>query len=210
MIDQAASPGSKRTRRTRADVVDAALGILDDQGLPDLTMRRLAEVLGVQPSALYWHFDSKQALLAAVSERILAPLAQTTTVEPATLVAAASNLGVSLRECLLAHRDGAELVSSSLALGLVPPPLHGPLTHVATSGGAPAQIAHTAAEAITHFVIGYVFHEQQRAFAASLGVVGVPGAPHETHDDDPAAAEFTAVLDLIGAGLDAALADSRV
>ncbi len=197
MADQGARPGAKRTRRTRADVVDAALGILDDQGLPDLTMRRLADVLGVQPSALYWHFDSKQALLAAVSERILAPLAEQAVAER-SFVAAAAALGTGLRQCLLAHRDGAELVSSSLALGLVAPPLHDPLARAADAAGAPAEVARTAAEAITHFVIGYVFHEQQRAFAASLGVVG-PGAVGQAPDDD--AAEFAAVLDLIGAGL---------
>ncbi|WP_233189149.1 TetR/AcrR family transcriptional regulator, partial [Subtercola sp. Z020] len=60
-------------RHTRAGVVDAALRILDDQGLPDLTMRHLAAALDVQPSALYWHFPNKQTLLAAVADRIVAP-----------------------------------------------------------------------------------------------------------------------------------------
>ncbi|MFD0787128.1 TetR family transcriptional regulator, partial [Micromonospora azadirachtae] len=59
-------------RNSRDDVIEAALGILDQQGLPDLTMRHLAATLGIQPSGLYWHFPNKQALLAAVSDRIIA------------------------------------------------------------------------------------------------------------------------------------------
>ena len=51
-----------------------ALQLLDEYGLPDLTMRNLATALGIQPSALYWHFPNKQALLAAVSAKILAPV----------------------------------------------------------------------------------------------------------------------------------------
>ena len=44
-----------------ADIVtSAALRILADFGLGDLTMRRLARELDVQPSALYWHVADKQ------------------------------------------------------------------------------------------------------------------------------------------------------
>ena len=52
-------------------MVDAAVGILQDFGMGDLYMRRVAAVLGVQASALYWHVPDKQSLLArvAVSQR---------------------------------------------------------------------------------------------------------------------------------------------
>ena len=55
------------------DVVDAATSLLDDYGIADLTMRRLARELNVTPGALYWHFANKQQLLGAVADRILAP-----------------------------------------------------------------------------------------------------------------------------------------
>ena len=57
----------------RRDVVDKATQLLDDYGIADLTMRRLARELGVTPGALYWHFADKQELLGAVSDRILEP-----------------------------------------------------------------------------------------------------------------------------------------
>ena len=58
-------------RNHRGDVVERALHVLDRYGLADLTMRRLATELGVQPSALYHHFPNKQALLAAVADEVL-------------------------------------------------------------------------------------------------------------------------------------------
>ena len=55
-------------RYHRDDVVARALEVLDTYGLGDLTMRRLGTELGVQPSALYHHFATKQLLLAAVAD----------------------------------------------------------------------------------------------------------------------------------------------
>ena len=57
----------------KRDVVDAATALLDNYGIADLTMRRLARELNVSPGALYWHFANKQQLLGAVADRILEP-----------------------------------------------------------------------------------------------------------------------------------------
>ena len=55
----------------KRDVVEAATTLLDNYGIADLTMRRLARELDVSPGALYWHFANKQELLGAVADRIL-------------------------------------------------------------------------------------------------------------------------------------------
>jgi TetR/AcrR family tetracycline transcriptional repressor len=54
----------------RDEVVDRAIEMADAEGLEAVTIRRLAQELGVTPMALYWHFADKDALLAAVSERL--------------------------------------------------------------------------------------------------------------------------------------------
>ena len=59
------------SRHSKSDVLQAAMKLLDEVGLPDLTMRKLAATLDVQPSALYWHFANKQSLLAEVSNTIV-------------------------------------------------------------------------------------------------------------------------------------------
>ena len=55
------SPGS---------VVEAALARADSEGLDAVTIRRLAQDLGVTPMALYWHFRSKDALLDGVAATV--------------------------------------------------------------------------------------------------------------------------------------------
>ncbi|WP_240613175.1 TetR family transcriptional regulator [Brachybacterium endophyticum] len=210
MAEQRTNLSPRRTRRSRADIVEAALGILEEQGLPDLTMRRLGEVLDLQASALYWHFTNKQSLLAAVSERILAPVTAGGW-ESGSLRDAVIEAGTQLHECLLAWRDGSELVSSSLALGLIDAPLHEPLIATARRLGAPEALARTAAEAVTHFVIGHAFHEQQQRQAARLGALAAsrPGAAPE-HPETPSTppSEFSAGLELIAAGVEASVGAS--
>ncbi len=51
-------------------VVDAALRVIDEDGLDALTMRRLAHDLGVEPVTVYRQLPNKQAILAAVGERL--------------------------------------------------------------------------------------------------------------------------------------------
>jgi len=64
----------QRPPLTRAQVVSEALAAIDADGVDALTMRKLADRLGVYPTAVYWHAGNKAALLAAVCEHVLAEL----------------------------------------------------------------------------------------------------------------------------------------
>ncbi len=63
-----------RNSLSREAIVDAAVAVLDEGGPARLTMRSLAERLGVGPMALYTYFDSKDELLDAARDHILAGL----------------------------------------------------------------------------------------------------------------------------------------
>lgn len=149
-------------------IVEAARAILDEYGLADLTMRRVADALGVKAGALYWHFPNKQSLLAAVADEVLAGLRHP--VAGASL----SWLGEwasDVRARLLSHRDAAELVSSTRAMGLgrVDPAEHA--RRVLREQGVPDEDADGVAQAFMHFVLGHVMEEQTQAQLAALGVV---------------------------------------
>jgi AcrR family transcriptional regulator len=58
----------------RQEIVDAAMAIADKGGLDAVSMRTVAEQVGVTPMALYRHFDSKLALLDGMVERIVTSL----------------------------------------------------------------------------------------------------------------------------------------
>ncbi|MFE5284922.1 TetR/AcrR family transcriptional regulator [Nocardia sp. NPDC056611] len=57
-------------RLSRETVADGAIALADAEGLDALTIRRLAQELGVTPMALYWHFKNKDELLAGVVDRL--------------------------------------------------------------------------------------------------------------------------------------------
>jgi TetR/AcrR family tetracycline transcriptional repressor len=56
-------------------VVEAAARVLARDGYAGLTMRAIADDLGVQAPALYWYFGDKQALERALYEHLMADFA---------------------------------------------------------------------------------------------------------------------------------------
>lgn len=189
-----ASDDAASARRGKADVVDAAMAVLDEHGIAGLSMRRIADALDLQVSALYWHFPNKQALLAAVSARI---------VGGADAVRSDDLVGIAaaLRDRLLAHRDGAEIVSSSLALGLLDLPARARLIDAARHAGLADAAAGVAADTLVHFVIGFTFHEQQRLHAAVVGAAAPVADLSPASADASPADDFAAGVELIVAGI---------
>jgi AcrR family transcriptional regulator len=65
---------ASRSTLTRECIVDVALDLVDRAGLEGLSMRKLGAALRVEAMALYHHFGSKERLLEAVVERLMAEL----------------------------------------------------------------------------------------------------------------------------------------
>lgn len=149
-------------------IVEAACGILDQFGLADLTMRRVAEALGVKAGALYWHFPNKQSLLAAVADEVLSGVRNQWEAHGVRWL---EDWAADVRAQLLAHRDAAELVSSSRAMGLgqVDPARHA--REALRGQGASDDDADGVAQAFMHFLLGHVMEEQTQSQLAALGVI---------------------------------------
>ena len=62
---------ARREPLTRERVIDAALALMDTEGLEALTMRRLGRDLGVEAMSLYNHVRDKDDILDAISERVM-------------------------------------------------------------------------------------------------------------------------------------------
>jgi TetR/AcrR family tetracycline transcriptional repressor len=67
---ESAEPDGERARLSKDAVTSRALKLADADGLDALTIRKLAQDLGVTPMALYWHFRSKEDLLEGMGERV--------------------------------------------------------------------------------------------------------------------------------------------
>jgi TetR/AcrR family transcriptional regulator, tetracycline repressor protein len=170
---------------SRAQIVDAAFEILSSYGLADLSMRRLARDLGVQPGALYWHVKNKQELLGVLAERILAPLEAGPSAEPAgdaDVAARVRHSAADIRGALLLVRDGADVVA--LAQALTPQGL-APIRRLGTlldDSGLKPRAAVWGARTLTHYILGSVAEEQTQAEllrAGMLDPVGVEASPED-------------------------------
>jgi AcrR family transcriptional regulator len=102
-------PDGERPRLTKRAVTDRALKLADAGGLEALTIRKLAQDLGVTPMALYWHFRSKDELLEGMAERIWAEVE--VNIEPSVPWFAQLAAGMeSLVRVLRAHPSAPRLV----------------------------------------------------------------------------------------------------
>lgn len=60
---------------TRERIIEAAIALLDEEGMDRLTMRRLAERLGTGATTLYWHIDTKDDVIDLCFDAIFAEAA---------------------------------------------------------------------------------------------------------------------------------------
>lgn len=59
-----------RTTLTADQIVRAAIGLLDDEGLDGLNMRALGERLGSAATAIYWHVKTKDELVRLAADTV--------------------------------------------------------------------------------------------------------------------------------------------
>jgi AcrR family transcriptional regulator len=65
-----ATPTTRTDPLTRVEIARAALEMVDRDGVDRLSMRRLADELGVTPMAVYHHFDNKAEILQAAADQV--------------------------------------------------------------------------------------------------------------------------------------------
>ena len=140
----------------RAQIVTLAESRLREHGLAGMSMRAVAQDLGVQPGALYHHVASKQELLVAVGEKILSDGAAAISRTDAAQAAA------DIRAVLLPIRDGAEVISFVHAYR---PDALGPFKDLqrALARAFPEVDPQLASEALIRYVLGAVAVEQNHA-----------------------------------------------
>ncbi len=67
----AEEPAAPRVPLSRERIVEAALRVMDDEGLEAVTMRRIGRELGVEAMSLYNHVEDKEDILDGICERVM-------------------------------------------------------------------------------------------------------------------------------------------
>lgn len=102
-----ARPAS-RPPLTRDVIVEAALRVLDTEGVDGLSMRRVGEELGTGAASLYWHVRNKDELLQLVYERVTQEVVLPEP-DPSHWKEQLKDLARQMRTVLNRHRDVGRL-----------------------------------------------------------------------------------------------------
>jgi AcrR family transcriptional regulator len=174
-------PPSARQPLDRARIVGAAVGFIDEFGLPGLSMRRLGSILGVEAMSLYRYVPGRENMLDAVVESILAEMLEDEEILETPRDGwqdFLQRIAHGVRRVALAHPKAFPLVASrpTEAPWLRPPLrslhtvesfLNGLLTEGFTEGAAVS-----AYRAFTSFLLGHLLLEVS-ALGADVGPLDV-------------------------------------
>lgn len=177
------------SRTNRHAIVAATIDLLDEVGLEKVSLHAIAARLGVKQPALYHHFDSKTALMAAVAEEVLDRhhtdrLPNVGEAWDAFVIRNAR----SLRRAMLSVRDGARLISSA---GSRVPKLSNAIAQVELleRDGFDGGTAVLALIAVSRYTIGAALEEQ-----ASRSNPSLSDSADSLDGTDDRAARFAEIL----------------
>lgn len=97
-------------RLNRAGIVSSAIELADRDGLAGLSMRRLAQELGVDAMSIYYHLRDKDTLLAAMTDAVVAAIEYEDSTGPWTV--RMKNLIMAARATMMHHPWAAQVLES--------------------------------------------------------------------------------------------------
>jgi AcrR family transcriptional regulator len=207
------SSRAERKPLTRDAIVDAALRLLERDGLHGLSMRRLAHELGSGAASLYWHVGDKEQLLALMLDRIVGE-AQLIEPDAENWQETVKEMLRGMRRLLTKRRDAAALSLGRIPAGPNSLPVMERTLAILKAAGLPARVISYASDMFALYVGGFAFEEglghegdpaQLGAYWASLPADRFPTlagmASELVHGDADERFEFA--IELLVRGLEA-------
>ncbi len=169
------APPARRGRRRLLDaeqVVDAALAVMDAEGLDAVTFRRVSSELGVSHMTLYGYFDTKDALFEALVARTITVPALEDHADDDWRVTLTRLVHEIHRE-LVARPAIAELLTSRELSGSWIGRVREALLDVLREGGFDEQQATDGISALFNYLLGAVLIEARRPRGGSADAFGL-------------------------------------
>jgi AcrR family transcriptional regulator len=149
----------RRRSLTKEAIVDAALKVLDEEGLDAMTMRRVAHELDTGAASLYAHVADKDQLIELVVERVIGDVELPGPPDPKHWRDQVKQLGRAMRAVMASHADIARATFARIPLG--PNALRGSesLVGILTAAGLPDQVVAYAADLLPLYVMAIAYEE---------------------------------------------------
>ena len=215
----------RRAPLTRERVLAAAIDLADRDGIASLSMRKLAQELGVEAMSLYHHVANKDAILDGLIDLVFGEI--DLPVGEADWKAAMRRRAISAREVLRRHPWATGLMESRSTPGPATLRHHDAVLGILRNAGFPLELAAHAYSLLDSYIYGFALQEtslpfntpEETAEVAQTMMAEFPADayPHLTeiaveHVLQPGysyASEYLFGLDLILDGLEQALAAAR-
>ncbi|MBB5873240.1 AcrR family transcriptional regulator [Allocatelliglobosispora scoriae] len=136
---------------SREQILDAAMGILDAEGLDAMSMRRVADELGTGPASLYAHVANKDDLLELVRERVIGEIPLPVP-DPELWREQLHQLAADSVRVLAAHRDIARAWLATVPTGYNALRIAETMLGILLVGGVPPRIAAIAVDRIALYI----------------------------------------------------------
>jgi TetR/AcrR family tetracycline transcriptional repressor len=151
----------------KAAIVDAGLALLKAEGFDALSLRKIADALGVQTPALYWHVKNRAELYGLMAEHMLHEAIDHVdeTLDGRAWLAA---FGRSIHHVHMRRRDAARLVSSVMPTQVMERELLRHIVDRLVAGGMSRGDAVVAHSAVLSLTLGWSLFESNAQVAALM------------------------------------------
>lgn len=201
------SDAARREPLTRDRVLQTAVGLADEAGIAAVTMRRLAEQLGVEPMSLYYHLPNKEAILDGIVDLVFreveeaagvfeAPAQGNSVPDPGWKAALRARI-LAARRVMLRHPWVPALLDSRSGLGLAQARYVDAVVGTLRSGGLSYDLIHHAMHALGSRMFGFtqeLGEEPGASGGAGGGDAGDPDALAQMAEHVPNLAAMLAVV----------------
>lgn len=143
-------------------MIAAALELADEVGAGSLTMRKLAEKLGVEAMSLYYHVANKNEILDAILDAIFNEIELPNPED--NWKPAMRKRAISAREVLLRHKWAVSLMDSRPNPGMATMTHHNAVLGTLRTNGFSLELAAHAFSAIDAYIYGFVMQEEALPF----------------------------------------------
>jgi len=143
---------------TRDAIVDAALTLLEREGLQGVSMRKLAQELDAGAASLYWHVGDKEELLSLMLDRIVGE-SEVIEPDPENWQEQVKEMLRGMRRLMHKRRDAAQLSLGRIPAGPNSLPVMERTLAVLHAAGLPPRVISYAADMFALFVGGFAFEE---------------------------------------------------
>jgi AcrR family transcriptional regulator len=156
MTPEAAGRGVKRRPRLNTErVLRAAVDLADESGIESVTMRSLAQRLGVEPMALYNHVANKEEMLDGMVNVVLTEINDATNGIAGDWKSAMRQRILAARDVLLRHRWTPGVLESRKDLPASFDRYYDTLIGLFRKGGFSTDLTHHALHALGSRALGF-------------------------------------------------------